>query len=100
MLAPPPTCGLLTYRARVSFDYRRNTRPLRWRTRDAFAPPFASIDANFFGDDASDFTDLSPRETCRPVGKPVPRVEPTCVLFIPTQTAGLQARRRGILLGH
>src|SRR5215510_15147323 len=61
---------------RVGFDYRRNTRPLRWRTRDAFAPPSASIDANLSSHDTSDFTDLSPRQTCRPVGKPGPRVEP------------------------
>src|SRR5262245_15053555 len=50
--------------------------PLSWRTRDASWTSSASIDANFFGDDASDFTDLSPRQTCRPVGKPAPRVEP------------------------
>src|SRR5215510_810126 len=62
---------------RVGFDYRRNTRPLRWRTRDAFRPPDASIDAKFSCHDTSGFTDLSPRQNVAPLESPCRGLNPT-----------------------
>src|SRR5215510_5351013 len=56
-------------------------------------PPSASIDANFFGDDASDFTDLSPRQTRLPVGKPGPRVKPHVWALTTDATRDLSGER-------